>query len=79
MRDSFEPRTEPARSIYLAFHAEAKKRKGRSVEEWTTAERNAVHAEAVKQARALGLHAPTMQEVEDAERSARGHIDYGLK
>lgn len=77
--DPFEPRKDPARSIYLAFQKETGKRKGRSVEAWTAAERDAVHAEAAAQAGRLGLRVPTVQEVAFAERSARGHIDYGAK
>lgn len=77
--DPFEPRKEPARSIYLAFQKEAGKREGRLVHDWTRAERDAVHAEAVRQAHRLGLRVPTLQEVVDAERYARGHIDYGAK
>lgn len=77
--DPFEPRKEPARSIYLAFQRAAEKRKGRSVDEWTAAERDAVHAEAVVQAARFDLRVPTIQEVIDAEQSARGHIDYGAK
>lgn len=77
--DPFEPRKEPARSIYLAFQKEAGKRRARSVEEWTAAELDAVHAEAAVQAARFDLRVPAIQEVADAERSARGHIDYGAK
>jgi hypothetical protein len=77
MRDLFQPIFEPARSIYEAFQAEAKNRSGRSVEEWMTAELNAVYREAVIQAQALGLRAPSKEEVESAERYAMGSVDYG--
>ncbi len=58
MDDVFEPRREPARSIYKAFQAEARKRKGRSVDEWITAEREAVYREAVSQAQKHNLTPP---------------------
>jgi hypothetical protein len=48
MHDIFEPRREPARSIYLAFQAEATKRKGRSVDEWLSAEREVVYRATVR-------------------------------
>ena len=79
MGDPFEPRQEPARSIYLAFQDEARKRKTRSVPEWVAAERARVHEQAQEQARRLGLRAPSLEEVRLAEVSAKGHIDYGLK
>jgi hypothetical protein len=79
MKDVFEPRNEPAKSIYLAFQNEAKKRKGRSPGEWIQAEREAVYAECQKQADLLSLKRPSMAEVEAAERYAMGSIDYGAK
>jgi hypothetical protein len=79
MADIFEPRREPARSIYLAFQAEATRRKGRSVDEWLTAEREAVYRESIHQAQMLGLRVPTMDEVVSAERYATGSVDYGAK
>lgn len=69
----------PARSIYAAFQEEAKKRERRSVEEWMSAEVDAVHREAVHQAQAHGLRAPSKEEVERAERYAMGSADYGAK
>lgn len=79
MRDVFQPTVEPARSIYTAFQAEAKNRSGRSVEEWMTAELDAVYREAVYQAQALGLRTPSKEEVKSAERYAMGSADYGAK
>lgn len=79
MPDIFQPRTEPAKSIYEAFQVEAALRGGRRLDEWQAAERNAVHREAAIQAQKLGLPAPTMAEVEQAERYAFGSIDYGSK
>lgn len=79
MRDIFEPSRDPAKSIYLAFQEEAKKRKARSVEEWTAGERDAVHHECARQAQVLGLQALTIEQVVSAERYAVGSIDYGAK
>ncbi|MBM5458738.1 hypothetical protein H8F21_14315 [Pseudomonas sp. P66] len=79
MSDIFQPRTEPAKSIYGAFQAEAAMRAERSLDEWQAAERNAVHREAGIQAQKMGLRVPTMSEVERAERHAFGSIDYGSK
>lgn len=79
MRDIFEPRHEPAKSIYSAFQAEAAKRKGHPVEEWVKAEREAVFRECAHQAQTRGLHAPSMDEVTAAERYAMGSADYGAK
>lgn len=77
MRDVFEPRDEPAKSIYLAFQVEAAKRHGRALEEWIEAERTAVHQECRRQAESRSLKVPTIEEVAAAERYARGSIDYG--
>ncbi|MDR6389261.1 hypothetical protein [Paraburkholderia phenoliruptrix] len=79
MRDVFEPRHEPARSIYRAFQQEAGRRKERSVDEWIKCEREAVFREAAQQAVFLGLRAPTMDDVARAERYAMGSADYGAK
>jgi hypothetical protein len=79
MRDIFQPKTEPALSIYNAFQAEASKRNGRSVEEWLLAEREAVFQEADRQAKKLGLRSPSMKEIVDAENYASGSVDYGSK
>lgn len=79
MHDVFEPRFEPARSVYLSFQEEAAKRHGRTVEEWMAAEIQAVYQEALKQAVALGLRALTLAEIQAAQRSASGHVDYGAQ
>lgn len=79
MHDVFQPRHDPARSIYNAFQDEASRRKGRTVEEWTAAEREAVFNASVRQARMMKLRAPSMEEVVRAEQYARGSIDYGAK
>ncbi len=77
--DPFEPRHEPARTLYLAFQNEARLRKGRSVEEWIRAERDAVFNAARVYAESNGMRVPTLADVEAAERYAMGSADYGLK
>jgi hypothetical protein len=79
IQDVFEPRYEPAKSIYLAFQEEASKRSGRSLDDWISAERDRVFKEATHLAKIHGLRAPTIREVLEAESGARGHIDYGAK
>jgi hypothetical protein len=77
--DVFEPRHEPAKSLYLAFQEEAAHRKRRDVSDWGRLEVDAVLSKATALARDLGLVAPTRAQVEIAERSARGHVDYGAQ
>lgn len=74
MSDIFRPRSDPARRIYDAFQREAKKRPGRDLEEWQAREREAVLT-------AARIDWPTlpMSVVEDAEKCACGHVDYGAK
>lgn len=79
MDDVFQPRTEPARSIYNAFQREAGKRIGRSAEESLGAELEAVFRESANQAHQLGLRSPSMDEVASAERYARGSVVYGAR
>lgn len=79
MSSIFRPVTEPARTIYDAFQAEARRRAGRSVEEWTAAEAGAVWAATRDYAQQNGLAVPTMAQIESAEMLARGHTDYGSK
>lgn len=76
MRDIFEPRHEPAKSIYAAFQSEAAKRKERSIEDRLKFELESVFNESRKQANIRGLIAPTFDDVVEAERYARGTIDY---
>jgi hypothetical protein len=78
-RDVFRPRHEPALTIYDAFQAEAKHRKGRTFDEWASAERLAVWRAASEYARQHGLREPLMAEVERAESYAMGSVDYGAK
>ena len=79
MTDPFQPKTEPARSIYRAFVSEAKKRDGRSPEVWMAGEVDAVFQEAVRQARARGLRLISREEVAAAEACAMGSTDYAAK
>lgn len=77
--DHFRPTREPARSIYDALQREASKRRGRTVAEWLSAERDAVLREAIFQAQKHGRPCPSLQEIELAERAAVGHSDYAAK
>lgn len=77
--DIFMPRHEPAKTIYLAFQAEAALRRGRKVEEWTRLEIDAVHKAAGDYASAHGLSTPTREQIVSAEIYARGSVDYGAK
>lgn len=77
--DPFRPREGAALAIYDAFQAEAAKRKTRPGLTWIETERDAVHAAAAEQARHHGWPAPSLQLIERAEISARGHCDYGSK
>ena len=77
--DHFRPTMEPARSIYDALIAEAEHRPGRVCEEWINAERAAVWKVARRMAELRGLRIPTLEEIERAERTAIGHVDYAAK
>lgn len=79
MHDDFRPHQIPAKMIYDAFQEEAKKRKGRTVDEWMNAERHAVLLAAEKVSKQFGFPAPTFTDVCGEETSASGHIDYGSK
>jgi len=79
MQDIFRPSREPARAIYDAFQAEAEKRNGRDFKVWTEAEENAVWNAARDAAQKLALEAPTIEDVQSAQISAMGHVDYGAK
>ncbi|ABE47370.1 hypothetical protein [Polaromonas sp. JS666] len=73
----FRRRQEPARAIHDAFQLEANKRKGRQVDEWIKAELQAVFVAAHLAADCQGLRKLTMEEIQSAERYARGSVDYG--
>lgn len=81
VHDPFRPRLDPHRSIYDAFQNEAAMRKGRSFEEWSKAEMDAVLHAAKKVAadQSFRLATPTIEMVAAAEVYARGSADYGLK
>lgn len=72
-------RNEPAASLYDALVAEMAKRPEADELEWIDNERNAIHRKAVELAKKLGLHAPTLEEIKQAETQACGHIDYTPK
>lgn len=77
--DLVRPRMDPHRAIFDAFQEEASKRNGRSVEDWTKAELDAVYQAAlrVSQDAVYKLKPPTMGAVIAAELYARGSVDYG--
>ena len=79
MKDVFQPHTDPARMLYDAFQDEAKKRNGRTPEQWMDAERTVVWAAARDYAQQHGLRVPLMSDVMRAEEYARGSVDYGAK
>jgi hypothetical protein len=79
MKDLFRPTTEPARTLYDAFKKEAENRGAKAFVEWHNNEVRSVYFAACDYARARGRKPPTLQQVRDAEASARGHVDYGAK
>lgn len=79
MTDIFRPTSEPARTIYDAFQDEATKREQREPDEWMSAEIHRVWRTATAEAIKRQLRPPTLDDVQRAERSACGHVDYGSK
>lgn len=77
--DMFRPTRDPSQSIYDAFVKEAAKRKEVPFSVWSVREIDAVHAAAAAAAEKMGLIVPTREQVEAAERYARGSADYGAK
>jgi hypothetical protein len=77
--DPFRSRHEPALTLYEAFQREATKRKGRAVDEWVKAEREAVWHAACTYAQQHGLRIPSLAEVASCEHYAMGSVDYGSK
>ena len=77
--DVFRPRRPLPQCIYDAFQKEATKRDGRKVEEWQRKEIEAVFNAASAFAEKHGIPAPSMTDVEETERLASGHTDYGAK
>lgn len=78
-RDAFRPRHEPVRSFYDALVQESKHRKKRTSEEWILAERLAVWRAARDYSQQQGLQVLLLADIERAESSACGHIDYASK
>jgi hypothetical protein len=77
--DPFRPRQQPAQLIYDAFQAEAAHRERRQLADCIRLELAAVHRAACEYASLHGLQRPSMEDVEAAERYARGSADYGAK
>lgn len=73
---ALRPRTQPARHIYDTFQAEAELRGTRHFSDWLRLEQAAVHRAATSYAKEHGLRAPSIEEVEAAERYARAARDY---
>lgn len=72
-------KVEAMEEIHIALVKEAKKRSGRSFEEWSRAEADVVWQSACSIARRNGLASPVLSEVVRVERLACGHVDYGQK
>lgn len=79
MSDPFRPQHQPAQGIYDALQAEAAQRKSRELDVWIKEERQAVWRAARDYAQQHGLPILTLEEIENAERSAMGHTDYAAK
>lgn len=79
MKDIFRPRNEPARTIYDAFQKAAAVRSDVPIETWVMRERLTVWTAARDYAQQHGMRVPTIEEVQDAENVAMGHVDYGSK
>lgn len=78
-RDIYEPRTEPARSIYRAIKVEAQDRVHYLQETWLYREADAAYTAATAYAIRQGGYITCMADVLLAEQSARGHTDYASK
>lgn len=68
---------DPFEKIQSALLIEAAKRPGRSVEEWSSAEEEAVFNAATEVATQYGWCLPTLEMVREAEIYASGSADYG--
>lgn len=66
-------------ALHAALDAEASMRSGRSFEEWSKAEAQAVWGAARDFAQQHGLRVPLLADVVRVERHACGHSDYGSK
>lgn len=67
------------KAITAALTHEAGKRLGRSFEQWSAAEAQAVWAATRDFAQQHGLRVPTLAEVVRVERQSSGHSDYAAK
>lgn len=67
------------KAITAALIYEARKRLGRSFEQWRATEAQAVWAATRDFAQQHGLCVPTLAEVVRVERQACGHVDYASK
>jgi hypothetical protein len=77
--DPFRPHMLPARLLYDTFQDEAALRPKRELSVWIEREPVAVWEAACAYAKDNGFYEPTLEEVKQAERYARGSVDYGLK
>lgn len=78
-RDVFEPRSEPARTLYRAFQEAAAQRTIDTSGRWHLNELHAVFIAANVWAFAHGRSPVTMETIIEAETYAAGHADYGAK
>jgi len=81
MNDIFRPKHNPAQSLYDVFQTEAEKRPKRELEEWQRKEVMAVYEEALRwhERNPEKYKEITVADVQDAQRQAWGHVDYGAK
>lgn len=80
MQDTARPLTQPAGLLYDAFQEEAARwGLGRAMEEWATAEKEAVWAAARNYSQQHGLRVLTLAEIRIAGEPFRGRADYGAK
>lgn len=77
--DPFRPIRQPAQAIYDALVAEQALRRGRQLDEWQRAEREAVWRAARDYAQQHGIVVPTIETVHKREVLALGHTDYAAK
>ena len=76
--DIFRPRRlGPAQRIYDEFQRAAAYRAVR--DDWEEYEMQVVHAQLKREAHALGVLPPTREQLNEVDRSACGHSDYGAK
>ena len=79
MQDPFQPSRKPARLIYAAILAAAKKRAGVMPVVWVAAERENVWQVARDYAQQHGLQVPTIDAIMRVAQAACGHVDYAAK